>query len=75
MDFHGLSRRDLRMLSKKNRIPANNMINVAKADDLRAVQTVEGVGATKETQPFQSPVKAELWSPNLPRTCWGTVAR
>ncbi|XP_010933381.1 uncharacterized protein [Elaeis guineensis] len=74
MDFHGLSRRDLQTLCKKNRIPAN-MTNVAMADALQALQTVEGIEEIKEASQFRSPVKVEVRSPNLPRTSRRTSAR
>ncbi|KAG1361981.1 daf-12-interacting protein 1 [Cocos nucifera] len=74
MDFHSLSRRDLQTLCKKNRIPAN-MTNVAMADALQALQTVEGIEEIKEASQFQSPGKVEVRSPNLPRTSRRTSAR
>ncbi|XP_038982289.1 DNA ligase 1-like isoform X1 [Phoenix dactylifera] len=74
MDFHSLSRRDLQTLCKKNRIPAN-MTNVAMADALQALQAVEGIEEIKEASQFQSPGKAEVRSPNPPRTSRRTSAR
>lgn len=42
MDFHSLARRELQALCKKNKIPAN-ITNVAMADALKALDTVEGL--------------------------------
>ncbi|XP_020260563.1 uncharacterized protein LOC109836928 isoform X2 [Asparagus officinalis] len=73
MDFHTLARRDLQSLCKKNRIPAN-MTNVAMADALQALQTVEGVAEIQESLQFQSPKKLDLESPAPPRTGRRTTA-
>ncbi|KAI5387920.1 uncharacterized protein LOC127101366 isoform X2 [Lathyrus oleraceus] len=43
MEFHGLSRKELQALCKRNKIPAN-MTNVAMADALAALPQVEGLG-------------------------------
>ncbi|KAL5054887.1 hypothetical protein RYX36_035569 [Vicia faba] len=45
MEFHGLPRKELQALCKKNKIPAN-MTNVAMADALAALPQVEGLGET-----------------------------
>ncbi|CAF1887249.1 hypothetical protein YC2023_014226 [Brassica napus] len=42
MDFHSLLRRDLQFLCKRNKIPAN-MTNLAMADALKSLETVEGL--------------------------------
>ncbi|KAM7251407.1 hypothetical protein ACFE04_023290 [Oxalis oulophora] len=42
IDFYSLGRRDLQALCKKNKIPAN-ITNVAMADALKALETVEGL--------------------------------
>ncbi|CAN6993077.1 unnamed protein product [Brassica oleracea var. botrytis] len=42
MDFHSLLRRDLQCLCKRNKIPAN-MTNLAMADALKSLETVEGL--------------------------------
>ncbi|CAH8381394.1 unnamed protein product [Eruca vesicaria subsp. sativa] len=42
MDFHSLLRRDLQFLCKINKIPAN-MTNLAMADALKSLETVEGL--------------------------------
>ncbi|KAL3521749.1 hypothetical protein ACH5RR_019898 [Cinchona calisaya] len=42
MDFHSLTRRQLQALCKKNKIPAN-ITNLAMADALTALPTVEGI--------------------------------
>nr|CAD1845086.1 unnamed protein product [Ananas comosus var. bracteatus] len=68
MDFHTLPRRDLQFLCKKNKIPAN-MTNVAMADALEALQTVEGIDEIlNDASKLESPKKAEAGSPELPRT-------
>ncbi|XP_058750932.1 uncharacterized protein LOC131623948 isoform X1 [Vicia villosa] len=43
MEFHGLPRKELQALCKRNKIPAN-MTNVAMADALAALPQVEGLG-------------------------------
>ncbi|OMO51899.1 Zinc finger, CCHC-type, partial [Corchorus capsularis] len=42
MDFHSLTRKELQTLCKQNKIPAN-ITNVAMADALKALETVEGL--------------------------------
>ncbi|KAJ4908260.1 Uncharacterized protein Rs2_11918 [Raphanus sativus] len=42
MDFHSLLRRDLQFLCKINKVPAN-MTNLAMADALKSLETVEGL--------------------------------
>ncbi|KAL0677372.1 hypothetical protein Bca4012_005353 [Brassica carinata] len=42
MDFHSLLRRDLQFLCKRNKIPAK-MTNLAMADALKSLETVEGL--------------------------------
>ncbi|EHA8587976.1 hypothetical protein COCNU_scaffold003757G000010 [Cocos nucifera] len=74
MDFHSLSRRQLQSLCKRNRIPANTT-NIAMADALQALQTVEGVNEIQEALQFQSPSKAEEGSQELPRSSRRTSAR
>ncbi|XP_010943651.1 uncharacterized protein [Elaeis guineensis] len=74
MDFHSLSRRQLQALCKRNRIPANTT-NIAMADALQALQTVEGVDEIQEALQFQSPSKAEEVSQKLPRSSRRTSAR
>ncbi|KAJ0989901.1 hypothetical protein J5N97_008257 [Dioscorea zingiberensis] len=71
MDFHSLSRRELQALCKKNRIPAN-ITNVAMADALQALQTVEGLDGIQE---LLSPSKESMMSPDLPRTGRRTSVR
>ncbi|KAL8129060.1 hypothetical protein V2J09_018215 [Rumex salicifolius] len=69
MDFHTLSRRDLQALCKKNKIPAN-MTNVAMAEALQSLQTVEGleeVLAHPATDSLQTPAKS-LAASNRQRT-------
>lgn len=60
MEFHSLSRRDLQALCKKNKIPAN-MTNVAMADALQALETVEGLEEVlthSEADSLNTPAKA-----------------
>ncbi|KAI3919276.1 hypothetical protein MKW98_030412 [Papaver atlanticum] len=69
MDFHSLTRRQLQSLCKKNKIPAN-MTNVAMADALSSLTTVEGIEdigksmpetplTTRKTTTAKKPVKRE----------------
>ncbi|KAI3925275.1 hypothetical protein MKW92_033252 [Papaver armeniacum] len=69
MDFHSLTRRQLQSLCKKNKIPAN-MTNVAMADALSSLTTVEGIEdigksmpetplTTRKTATARKPVKRE----------------
>ncbi|KAI3858030.1 hypothetical protein MKX03_006301 [Papaver bracteatum] len=69
MDFHSLTRRQLQSLCKKNKIPAN-MTNVAMADALSSLTTVEGIEdigksmpetplTTRKTTTARKPVKRE----------------
>ncbi|XP_072987666.1 uncharacterized protein [Typha latifolia] len=74
MDFHSLHRRDLQALCKKNRVPAN-MTNVAMADALQALQTVEGIDEILEPSKFLSPKKAEATSPEMTLTSRRTSTR
>ncbi|XP_072956402.1 uncharacterized protein [Typha angustifolia] len=74
MDFHSLHRRDLQALCKKNRVPAN-MTNVAMADALQALQTVEGIDEILEPSKFLSPKKAEAASPEMTLTSRRTSTR
>ncbi|KAM0934086.1 hypothetical protein DsansV1_C32g0220281 [Dioscorea sansibarensis] len=71
MDFHSLPRRELQALCKKNKIPAN-MTNIAMADALQTLQTVEGLDGIQE---FLSPSKESMMSPDLPRTGRRTSVR
>ncbi|KAK4788465.1 hypothetical protein SAY86_019784 [Trapa natans] len=48
MDFSSLSRRELQVLCKKNKIPAN-MTNLAMADALATLQQVEGLEVCTES--------------------------
>ncbi|KAI3929630.1 hypothetical protein MKX01_025798 [Papaver californicum] len=50
MDFHSLTRRQLQSLCKKNKIPAN-MTNVAMADALSSLTTVEGIEDIGKSMP------------------------
>ncbi|KAJ0232652.1 Uncharacterized protein HA466_0288910 [Hirschfeldia incana] len=57
MDFHSLLRRDLQFLCKRNKIPAN-MTNLAMADALKSLETVEGLDEymnQKDSNVLQSP--------------------
>ncbi|KAJ7949835.1 Zinc finger, CCHC-type [Quillaja saponaria] len=57
MDFHRLSRKELQVLCKNNKIPAN-ITNVAMAEALKALQHVEGLDDLlnlKESNPQQFP--------------------
>ncbi|KAI3457880.1 hypothetical protein Pfo_014543 [Paulownia fortunei] len=74
MDFYRLTRRELQALCKMNKIPAN-MTNVAMADSLKALETVEGVEeflqpCESETaqSSIESPVRSEVTSPYVPPT-------
>ncbi|CAM8877691.1 unnamed protein product [Rhodiola kirilowii] len=71
MDFHGLARRQLQALCKINKIPAN-ITNVAMADALSALHTVEGIEGIMQAQ---TPEKAEARSPEVPRTVTRTSTR
>ncbi|XP_068669682.1 uncharacterized protein [Aristolochia californica] len=79
MDFHCLTRRDLQALCKKNRIPAN-MTNVAMADALKALQTVEGIEDiqqhTEDIQtPARAPAKAGPQIPDVSKSCRRSTRR
>ncbi|XP_030542473.1 titin homolog isoform X2 [Rhodamnia argentea] len=78
MDFHTLSRRELQVLCKKNKIAAN-MTNVAMADALTALQHVEGLeeflNPSEPTNAMQSPEKAPPETPAVPRTATRASAR
>ncbi|KAL3731870.1 hypothetical protein ACJRO7_028695 [Eucalyptus globulus] len=77
MDFHTMSRRDLQVLCKKNKIPAN-MTNVAMANALAALQHVEGLeeflNPSEPTVEMQSPERAPPKTP-APRTATRASAR
>ncbi|KAF7848508.1 hypothetical protein BT93_L1890 [Corymbia citriodora subsp. variegata] len=78
MDFHTLSRRDLQVLCKKNKIAAN-MTNVAMANALAALQHVEGLeeflNPSEPIVEMQSPEKAPPATPAVPRTATQASAR
>ncbi|XP_074372363.1 uncharacterized protein LOC141713049 isoform X2 [Apium graveolens] len=63
MDFHSLPRRDLQALCKLNAIPAN-ITNVAMADALSSLHTVEGL----EDFLNRSPERKALTAAKVPRT-------
>ncbi|KAA0055115.1 putative beta-tubulin polyglutamylase [Cucumis melo var. makuwa] len=77
MDFHTLSRRELQALCKRNKIPAN-ITNVAMADALAALQSVEGIeeflNGDRSGVP-ESPMKVEVISLEIPRTALRTSTR
>ncbi|EXB75013.1 hypothetical protein L484_012137 [Morus notabilis] len=77
MDFHSLARKELQILCKKNKIPAN-LTNVAMADSLASLQHVEGLDeflneSKSESQQF--PEGALIGSPDAPRTSCRTSTR
>ncbi|KAF8412882.1 hypothetical protein HHK36_000854 [Tetracentron sinense] len=78
MDFQSLSRKELQTLCKKNKIPAN-MTNVAMADSLKGLESVEGLEELTVSENAQSlmesPQKTDSCSPVLPPTCRRTSAR
>uniref|UniRef100_A0A0A0KJF8 Uncharacterized protein n=1 Tax=Cucumis sativus TaxID=3659 RepID=A0A0A0KJF8_CUCSA len=77
MDFHTLSRRELQALCKRNKIPAN-ITNVAMADALAALQSVEGIeeflNGDRSGVP-ESPMKAGVISSEIPRIALRTSTR
>ncbi|KAE8647937.1 probable serine/threonine-protein kinase kinX isoform X2 [Cucumis sativus] len=77
MDFYTLSRRELQALCKRNKIPAN-ITNVAMADALAALQSVEGIeeflNGDRSGVP-ESPMKGEVISSEIPRTALRTSTR
>ncbi|GKD77823.1 hypothetical protein Tco_1340444, partial [Tanacetum coccineum] len=81
MDFHTLNRRQLQSLCKLNNIPAN-ITNVAMAEALGLLKTVEGIeeilnSSRSETagSSVESPEKIEVTSPRAPRTSYRTSTR
>ncbi|OVA18463.1 hypothetical protein BVC80_1833g141 [Macleaya cordata] len=64
MDFHGLSRRELQSLCKKNKIPAN-MTNIAMADALSALPNVEGIEDIGKSLP-ETPITCRKTSTRKP---------
>ncbi|KVI04344.1 uncharacterized protein LOC112525740 [Cynara cardunculus var. scolymus] len=80
MDFHSLTRRELQSLCKLNKIPAN-ITNVAMADALQSLQTVEGIEeflnvSQSETDGLVEPMeKVEVSSPKAPQTRCRTSTR
>ncbi|OIT27303.1 PREDICTED: uncharacterized protein LOC109214124 [Nicotiana attenuata] len=81
MDFHSLTRRELQALCKKNKIPAN-ITNVAMADALASLKTVDGIEeflnpSESETanSSMVSPEKSEKVSASVPRTSTMTSGR
>ncbi|KAI9157068.1 hypothetical protein LWI28_016499 [Acer negundo] len=72
MDFHSLTRKELQALCKNNKIPANTT-NVAMADALTALDTVEGLEEILKQS--QLPEKAVPESPSIPRTATRTATR
>ncbi|GKA03029.1 hypothetical protein Tco_0675810 [Tanacetum coccineum] len=81
MDFHTLNRRQLQSLCKLNNIPAN-ITNVAMAEALGSLKTVEGIeeilnSSRSETagSSVESPEKIEVTSPRAPRTSYRTSTR
>ncbi|GAB2264966.1 hypothetical protein Dimus_000037 [Dionaea muscipula] len=70
MDFHSLKRRDLQVLCKKNKIPAN-MTNLAMANALQSLDIVEGLEELLkqcETEASESPEKSEMTTRSLLRS-------
>ncbi|KAI3471298.1 hypothetical protein Pfo_027961 [Paulownia fortunei] len=83
MDFHGLTRRELQALCKKNKIPAN-MANVAMADALKALEKVEGIeefmqpsrsGTAQSSTESESLAMSEVTSPFVPPTAGRSTRR
>ncbi|KAI3736115.1 hypothetical protein L6452_15648 [Arctium lappa] len=80
MDFHSLTRRELQSLCKLNKIPAN-ITNVAMADALQSLQTVEGIeGFLNVSQSVtdglvESTKKVEVSSPKVPHNRCKTSTR
>ncbi|KAI3728648.1 hypothetical protein L6452_17287 [Arctium lappa] len=81
MDFQSLNRRELQALCKFNKIPAN-MTNVAMADALKSLETVEGIEEILNSSrsesagsSIESPEKIEITSPRVPRTSCRTSTR
>ncbi|CAI9772066.1 unnamed protein product [Fraxinus pennsylvanica] len=81
MDFHSLARRELQALCKKNKIPAN-ITNVAMADALKALETVEGIEEYLKPMELEtaqssidSPVKSEERSPRVLSTVGRSTRR
>ncbi|KAL5834611.1 hypothetical protein ACOSQ4_014108 [Xanthoceras sorbifolium] len=72
MDFHSLTRKELQAICKKNKIPAN-ITNVAMADALTALETVEGL--EEFLNQSQLPENAVPESPSIPRTATRTSVR
>ncbi|KAH7571475.1 hypothetical protein JRO89_XS04G0058300 [Xanthoceras sorbifolium] len=72
MDFHSLTRKELQAICKKNKIPAN-ITNVAMADALTALETVEGLEEFLNQSQF--PENAVPESPAIPRTATRTSVR
>ncbi|CAN6811478.1 hypothetical protein HID58_050807 [Brassica napus] len=66
MDFHSLLRRDLQFLCKINKIPAN-MTNLAMADALKSLETVEGLDEymkQSDSNVLQSPTSVAKLPPS-----------
>ncbi|KAL0843217.1 hypothetical protein Bca101_016462 [Brassica carinata] len=66
MDFHSLLRRDLQFLCKINKIPAN-MTNIAMADALKSLETVEGLDEymkQSDSNVLQSPTSVAKLPPS-----------
>ncbi|XP_016459309.1 uncharacterized protein LOC107782882 [Nicotiana tabacum] len=82
MDFLSLTRRELQVLCKKNKIPAN-ITNVAMADALASLDTVDGIeeflspceSETANSSSMASPEKSEKVSASVPRTLTMTRGR
>ncbi|XP_024995082.1 uncharacterized protein LOC112528314 [Cynara cardunculus var. scolymus] len=81
MDFQTLNRRELQALCKLNKIPAN-MTNIAMADALKSLETVEGIEeilkpsrSESAGSSIESPEKIDITSPRVPRTSCRTSAR
>ncbi|XP_056165012.1 uncharacterized protein LOC115673323 isoform X2 [Syzygium oleosum] len=78
MEFHTLSRRELQVLCKRNKIPAN-MTNAAMADALAALQHVEGLeeflNPSEPNVAMQSPEKAPPETLAVLRTATRASAR
>ncbi|XP_020264701.1 uncharacterized protein LOC109840451 [Asparagus officinalis] len=70
MDFHSLPRRALQALCKRNKIPAN-MTNIAMADALSSLQSVEGLDQILEEieTPTKAPSPTPTRPPNPARSC------
>ncbi|KAL2921494.1 hypothetical protein RDABS01_012985 [Bienertia sinuspersici] len=70
MDFQSLKRRDLQSLCKLNKLPANTT-NVAMADSLASLPTVEGIEeylGNLDSELQGSPERSTIAKPNGPRT-------